>query len=57
MSSRPRGCLAVRHGKLDQTAIKLLMAIGFGDLVPVFLNIMMDNPDHPWGKPHYPLVD
>ena len=27
-----------------------------GFLVPVFINLMMDNPDDDWGKPHYPLL-
>lgn len=25
-------------------------------LVPVFIDLMMDNPDEDWGKPHYPVV-
>jgi len=25
-------------------------------LLPCFINIMMDNPDEPWGKPYYPVV-
>lgn len=28
-----------------------------GHLLPVFIDLMMDNPDHDWGRPHYPLVD
>jgi hypothetical protein len=28
-----------------------------GHLVPVFLDIMMDNWQHPWGMPFYPVVD
>lgn len=28
-----------------------------GVLLPVFVDIMMDNPDHDWGKPHYPVVE
>ena len=27
-----------------------------GNLLPVFIDIMMDNPDHDWGKPFYPVV-
>lgn len=27
------------------------------ELVPIFIDIMMDNPKHPWGKPYYPVVD
>lgn len=25
-------------------------------LVPVFIELMMDNPHHDWGKPYYPVV-
>lgn len=28
-----------------------------GVLLPVFVDIMMDHPDHDWGKPHYPVVE
>ncbi|MEA1071736.1 HEPN domain-containing protein [Sphingomonas sp. LY160] len=27
------------------------------NLVPIFIDIMMDNPDHPWGMPFYPVVE
>lgn len=27
------------------------------NLVPIFLDIMMDNPQHAWGMPFYPVVD
>ncbi len=26
-------------------------------LVPVFIDLMMDNPNAPWGAPYYPVVD
>lgn len=26
-------------------------------LVPVFIQLMMDNPNRDWGKPYYPVVD
>jgi len=26
-------------------------------LVPLFIDLMMDNPDISWGAPHYPVVD
>lgn len=26
-------------------------------LLPIFVDIMMDNSEHEWGMPHYPLVD
>jgi len=28
-----------------------------GFLMPVFVDIMMDNPDEDWGQPFYPVVD
>lgn len=28
-----------------------------GWLLPIFIDIMMDAPDHEWGMPHYPVVD
>ena len=28
-----------------------------GFLLPVFIDIMMDNPEHDWGQPFYPVVD
>ena len=28
-----------------------------GFLVPVFIGLMMDNPDEDWGKPYYPVVE
>jgi hypothetical protein len=27
-----------------------------GWLLPVMIDIMMDNPDYDWGKPFYPVV-
>jgi hypothetical protein len=27
------------------------------NLVPVFIDIIMDNPDHDWGKPFYPVIE
>lgn len=28
-----------------------------GCLLPVFIDLMMDHPDHDWPMPHYPVVD
>ncbi len=28
-----------------------------GALLPVFIDILMDNPGHEWGRPYYPVVD
>ncbi|UYV35766.1 hypothetical protein N4R57_11895 [Rhodobacteraceae bacterium D3-12] len=28
-----------------------------GFLMPVFIDIMMDNPNEHWGKPFYPVVE
>jgi hypothetical protein len=27
------------------------------NLVPIFIDIMMDNPQHPWGMPFYPVAE
>ena len=28
-----------------------------GLLLPIFIDILMDNPGHEWGRPYYPVVD
>ena len=28
-----------------------------GSLIPLFIDIMMDNPDRDWGRPFYPVID
>lgn len=28
-----------------------------GGLLPIFIDLMMDNPDHNWPMPHYPVVE
>ncbi len=28
-----------------------------GFLLPIFIDLMMDNPGHPWRMPHYPVVE
>lgn len=28
-----------------------------GWLLPIFIDVMMDHPEHDWGMPHYPVVD
>jgi hypothetical protein len=28
-----------------------------GFLMPVFVDLMMDNPEHNWGRPFYPVID
>jgi hypothetical protein len=28
-----------------------------GCLLPIFIDLMMDNPEHDWMMPHYPVVD
>ncbi|NJC05775.1 hypothetical protein GGQ97_001568 [Sphingomonas kaistensis] len=28
-----------------------------GCLLPIFVDLMMDNPDHEWPMPHYPVVE
>jgi hypothetical protein len=38
-----------RHQVTDGAAV-------LGTMMPVFIDIMMDNPMHDWGKPFYPVV-
>ena len=26
-------------------------------MLPLFIDIMMDHPDHPWGMPYYPVIE
>jgi hypothetical protein len=26
-------------------------------LIPVFVDLMMDHPNHPWKEPIYPVID
>jgi hypothetical protein len=28
-----------------------------GWLLPIFIDVMMDNPGRDWGRPHYPVVE
>ena len=28
-----------------------------GVLLPIFIDILMDNPGNDWGRPYYPVVD
>jgi len=41
--------------QLRETTIKSHRLI-LGFLMPVFADLMMDNPDKDWGKPFYPVV-
>jgi hypothetical protein len=42
---------AVNHSQVGDSAAIL------GFLMPVFIDIMMDNPDGDWGQPFYPVVE
>jgi len=42
---------AVNRAQVDDSAAIL------GLLMPVFIDIMMDNPDGDWGQPFYPVVE
>jgi hypothetical protein len=42
---------AVNRGQVSDGAAIL------GFLCPVFIDIMMDNPNEDWGQPFYPVVD
>jgi hypothetical protein len=47
---------ATWNSKVNRSQVKDGAAV-LGVLLPVFINIMMDNPDHDWGKPYYPVVE
>ncbi len=44
------------NGSVNRDQVRDGAAI-LGFLVPVFVDIMMDNPDVDWGRPFYPVVD
>lgn len=44
-------CSSVNRNQVRDGAAVLI------NLVPTFVDIMMDNPEHPWAMPHYPVVE
>ena len=47
------------HGEHLAVAAALQVRDGaaiLGFLMPIFADLMMDNPDKDWGKPFYPVV-
>ncbi len=47
---------ATWRGKVNRPQVKDGARI-LAFLVPIFVSLMIDNPDSPWGKPSYPVVD
>ena len=47
---------ATWKGKVNRSQVQDGKRI-LGTLVPVFVEIMMDNPQEDWGKPYYPVTD
>lgn len=47
---------ATWNGAVNRAQVGDSAAI-LGFLMPVFIDIMMDNPDGDWGQPFYPVVD
>lgn len=47
---------ATWRGKVNRSQVKDGAEI-LGFLMPVFVDIMMENPDRDWGRPFYPVVE
>ena len=47
---------ATWNSKVNRDQVRDGAAI-LGCLLPVFIDLMMDNPQEPWAMPHYPVVD
>jgi len=46
----------LKHAEMNRAQIIDGAAI-MGVLLPLFIDIMMDNPEQPWGAPYYPFVE
>ena len=46
---------ATWNSSINRAQVKDGAAV-LGWLLPVFIDIMLDNPDQDWGKPYYPVV-
>ena len=46
---------ATWNGKVNRAQVRDGAAV-LAWMLPVFIDIIMDNPDHPWGRPYYPVV-
>lgn len=42
-------------GSVNRSQVRDGAAV-LGDILPLFIDIMMDNPDYDWGKPNYPVI-
>lgn len=47
---------ATWNSSVNRSQVKDGAAV-LGVLLPIFIDIMMDNPSHDWGCPYYPVVD
>ena len=47
---------ATWNGSVNRDQVRDGAAV-LGTLLPIFIEIMMDNPGQNWGKPFYPVVD
>jgi hypothetical protein len=47
---------ATWNSSVNRSQVKDGAAV-LGVLLPIFIDIMMDNPNHDWGCPYYPVVD
>ena len=47
---------ATWNGKVNRQQVRDGAAV-LAWMLPIFIDIMMDNPGHAWGKPYYPVVD
>lgn len=47
---------ATWHSEVNRAQVRDGAAL-LGCLLPVFLDLMMDHPGHPWPMPHYPVVE
>lgn len=47
---------ATWHSEVNRAQVRDGAAI-LGCLLPVFIDLMMDNPGHDWPMPHYPVVE
>ncbi|WP_454888739.1 hypothetical protein [Sphingobium indicum] len=47
---------ATWNSEVNRTQVRDCGAL-LGSLLPLFIDLMMDNADHEWPMPHYPVVD
>lgn len=47
---------ATWHSEVNRAQVKDGAAL-LGCMLPIFIDLMMDNPQHPWPMPNYPVVE